>query len=1048
MTAHAKFRAEILDLPDIFQSLQNKARSGTLKIQNAEGVWYLYFNTGSIEAVRTKRFITPLGKALLNRGAISEEQLNHALSLQKLKKHKLGKILVELGYTKPDLVNKAVHDQVTDEICELLTWTSAQVEFHKGDPPLDIFDPDHFVPGLRLSPTSMVMESARRQDEWRQIQKSIPSLEDIYAHNPESLFNFSNSSETQNEREVLASVDGRRNVHEIVEAVHLHRFDVLQHLVNFIKQADVYPLKPADLVGVAIECEREGKVGKALGLYLRAEELGVVQFDLPKRIAKAYELNGDQKRAVERYEGFAQLCEKEDFPEVAAGTYRKILEIQPLKFESRLRLIELLKEIDRHQQAIDHYHFLADYYRKNNLEDQLLDALTEIVSIDPSQEDAYRELAELHRARGDKVHAINYYEELAGYHLEQGQADRAVDCLRQALEVDSECIEARLQLATTLAKSGRTSDAVVEYNNLANSLSSSGVIRNQGNWHFLINIYKKIAELDQSNWRARQWLAHAYREKQQTDVALGYFKDLLRIFHSNHDDAQLVDVLQTLSELEPDQLQHLGDRADAHKRLQQPEAAAQALHKLAKRAVMLKKLDLAVGALDDILSSDPFDLGAHTHLAEIFRARNAQEVAYQKYLDVARMARIAHNWNQATDACRIALELNPEAAEIHIELARIYLDKGEHKLAVRELNLHAGISRKQDNIGLARASLKKILDLEPQNDDAAVALDALNRHPIRAEQKAVTKRLKPVIIGGGSNALPNLASGSVVGIAGKLKNFGGRARTTRLPSAASSLIGRDLDPGNKPQNLGKKLGGALSRLRAMKGGGDSREPTPTAQRALHSLEGVDLDPGSKPRNLGKKLGGALSRLKSLKSGEDTSEPQATESAALGGLVGRDLDPGSKPKNLGKKLGGALSRLKALKGGAEPAPPATTSQALGTLEGRDLDPGNKPKNLGKKLGGALSRLKALKAGTDPAPAKASIVAPSERPKKKKKKALGGALSRLKAMKGGSPPSAGPDALQALAGKDLDPGARGIVADEATSKRVSLASNRLKALKKDR
>jgi type IV pilus assembly protein PilB len=49
-----------------------------------------------------------LGEILLEAGLITEDQLNHALSVQKTKKQKLGKILVELGFVTKEQIAEAL----------------------------------------------------------------------------------------------------------------------------------------------------------------------------------------------------------------------------------------------------------------------------------------------------------------------------------------------------------------------------------------------------------------------------------------------------------------------------------------------------------------------------------------------------------------------------------------------------------------------------------------------------------------------------------------------------------------------------------------------------------------------------------------------------------------------------------------------------------------------------------------------------------------------------------------------------------------------------
>src|SRR2546425_5370368 len=58
----------------------------------------------------------PIGQLLRERGVISDEDLNNALSLQKERSDKLGRILVDLGYVAERDVLSVLSEQLKIEI--------------------------------------------------------------------------------------------------------------------------------------------------------------------------------------------------------------------------------------------------------------------------------------------------------------------------------------------------------------------------------------------------------------------------------------------------------------------------------------------------------------------------------------------------------------------------------------------------------------------------------------------------------------------------------------------------------------------------------------------------------------------------------------------------------------------------------------------------------------------------------------------------------------------------------------------------------------------
>jgi type IV pilus assembly protein PilB len=53
-----------------------------------------------------------LGEILIESGAITEDQLNHALSVQKTKKQKIGKLFVELGFVTKEQIAEALSEKL------------------------------------------------------------------------------------------------------------------------------------------------------------------------------------------------------------------------------------------------------------------------------------------------------------------------------------------------------------------------------------------------------------------------------------------------------------------------------------------------------------------------------------------------------------------------------------------------------------------------------------------------------------------------------------------------------------------------------------------------------------------------------------------------------------------------------------------------------------------------------------------------------------------------------------------------------------------------
>lgn len=124
------------------------------------------------------------------------------------------------------MVHATVADLVGEEaIYALAIWNNGEFRFAPGEE-----TPEQTI---RKSNTNLLMESARRLDEWRVLSKKIPSTDLVPV-----LFARPNRTEqvTLNPQEwlVVTKVDGRRSIDEIGKDLHMSGFDVAKLLYGLI----------------------------------------------------------------------------------------------------------------------------------------------------------------------------------------------------------------------------------------------------------------------------------------------------------------------------------------------------------------------------------------------------------------------------------------------------------------------------------------------------------------------------------------------------------------------------------------------------------------------------------------------------------------------------------------------------------------------------------------------------------------------------------------------------------------------------------------------
>lgn len=215
-------------LPDVLQLLALGQKTGCLSLTDRANLGYIYFEQGRITHASIVNRRDRLGDMLLNSGRITKEQLDAAVERQASDRDKrLGAILVELGALDRAELERYMRVQVEEAIYYLFTWQRGSFQFEVDDRP----DESEF--SLSINPESLLLEGARRIDEWGLIEKKIPSFDLVFSLDAERL-QAAGVALTDAQRAILSLVDGTHDVASIVERTGLGEFEVGKALYGLV----------------------------------------------------------------------------------------------------------------------------------------------------------------------------------------------------------------------------------------------------------------------------------------------------------------------------------------------------------------------------------------------------------------------------------------------------------------------------------------------------------------------------------------------------------------------------------------------------------------------------------------------------------------------------------------------------------------------------------------------------------------------------------------------------------------------------------------------
>jgi tetratricopeptide (TPR) repeat protein len=226
-----------VSLADICQLLALGRKTGCLTVTDRSNFGYIFFRGGRVTYATVLDRPDRLGDILVKNGVIQPEDLTRAMEAQGREEEKrLGQILVESGALSTEELEKWVRIQVEEAVYHLFTWNKGTFSF-KPDQLPDQAE----VLLVSLSTDGLLLEGARRVDEWALIEKVIPSLDLVF-----KMVRDPGEAEgvelTGTQKKILHLLDGARTVRELVDDSGLVEFEVGKAVYELVQAGFVQSL--------------------------------------------------------------------------------------------------------------------------------------------------------------------------------------------------------------------------------------------------------------------------------------------------------------------------------------------------------------------------------------------------------------------------------------------------------------------------------------------------------------------------------------------------------------------------------------------------------------------------------------------------------------------------------------------------------------------------------------------------------------------------------------------------------------------------------------
>jgi uncharacterized protein DUF4388/tetratricopeptide repeat protein len=348
-----------LGIHDVFQLLDLSRKTGALRVtsevRHNQGT--IYFDAGIVMFAEIRSNPHPLGGLLLRTGKITESDLDRARDMQQRQgdKRRLGEILVALGAITQREVERQVRFQIEEVVFEVMSWNEGYFSFSEGtvsDVPTEI--------AVRIPVEALLMEGARRIDEWSRIETRVAHLGVVPTLAPPPEASGGELDLLPPEWEVLALIDGRRDVRALATDLARSDFDVAKTLFGLESAGVIVLLDPGTSVrgrpspvGGGGAGERGGGEASELAELVARAERALEARDLEGARAAAEQAANLQSHDPTVHLLLGRLHLAQGRAPAAVEELRRALRLDPLLVSTHRHLGYALVALGRFAEAVD-----------------------------------------------------------------------------------------------------------------------------------------------------------------------------------------------------------------------------------------------------------------------------------------------------------------------------------------------------------------------------------------------------------------------------------------------------------------------------------------------------------------------------------------------------------------------------------------------------------------------------------------------------------------------------------------------------------------------
>jgi len=717
---------DVFDFGVLLQALAGSLKVGTLRVVSGPKEKYIGLNRGHIDAIYTPRSRFRLGRILYNMRTLEMTTLQEVLADQKNGKVEgpLGKILVERGHITQEDLDAALHYQLVEELLEVFYWNDVAYEFYS-------VPPDEALRGRagRLTRVDgseeahrILLDVTKIIDDIEKFNNATPSLKDVYEIVGDREKYIEEHEVADYVLELLDLIDGERDMGEVLKALRLSRLDAMELFYHLKSIGMIRDKSSFELLMLAENRRNSFPAAKRARLYERAAELGVEGFEISIRTAQAYEELEQYDKAADHYFAHAKGMEEQGTLEEAVEAASKAIKLRPERADILQYRAGLLEKLGKKKDAAADLVLLARLLRGRKQFSFAEKALLHALALTPEDESIRIARIETIEDSGESRRAAQASLELAVRRDRAGNLPGAFEMMERAVSAEPRAIRFRTAQANLLTRAEKNAEAADALGEIVPIVMDRTSRYPERGIRVLTALRGRLEDLRARTSEAMEKIAEGLLSFGRKEEALKVLADAgeARIAHGHLVLAQ--EAYRRAVDLAPEDLDMAETLALVQARNGAKEHALARLRGIASQFWKRGKLERAERAYREMLRLDPFSPDALLELARLKADKGLKKEAAAGLYQIGHLYKVTGNLEDAVTYLDEACRLDPGNPGYVRGLAEALGQALKTEAAMDSFDaLLAMLRARSDHTGVIDLAMK-MLEQDPAHQEAAEAM--------------------------------------------------------------------------------------------------------------------------------------------------------------------------------------------------------------------------------------------------------------------------------------------------------------------------------------